>query len=304
MRYMEIFRNAPHPISVMTPDGKCVDTNLANERLFRRSRKEIIGTDVEELYAKEDAEKIRNALEEVKKTGSSSCEATCIRGDGATFLSILELSLVKNEEGNITDITISTTDITKLTKRETEAEKARDYATNLMRLAPIPITLVGMDDVRIDTNPALEELSGWSREELLKETAKNLYEFKEDEYERKIRECIEKGFYSNLEGDLIRKDGKRVPITANSSLMKDSNGKPTGRICTVTDITELRKRESDLKKAKLLSDLIIDSSTIPIVITGRDGRWIRVNAAFENLFGYKAEEVLGKRDYELPIWTA
>jgi PAS domain S-box-containing protein len=58
-----------------------------------------------------------------------------------------------------------------------------------------------------------------------------------------------------------------------------------------------------LKQAKLFRDLIIDSSTIPIIVTDRNWRWIKVNPAFEKLFGYKTEEVLGKSNYELPIWT-
>jgi PAS domain S-box-containing protein len=66
---------------------------------------------------------------------------------------------------------------------------------------------------------------------------------------------------------------------------------------------EFRKPEEELKQAKFFTNLIIDSSTLPIIITDRNWKWIKVNPAFEDLFGYKVEEVLGKSNYELPIWT-
>jgi PAS domain S-box-containing protein len=69
-------------------------------------------------------------------------------------------------------------------------------------------------------------------------------------------------------------------------------------------IDAISEHEAELESAKLFNDLIIDNSTVPIVITDKNWKWIKVNPAFEELFGYKAEEVLGKSDYELPIWTA
>jgi PAS domain S-box-containing protein len=111
---------APLPISVVTPEGRRIDTNLATERYFKRTREQIIGTEVGELYSKEDSEKIRDALEECKRVGSSSCEVTAIRGDNTNFPVILNFSSVKDEEGNIINVLVSATDVTELRKQEEE----------------------------------------------------------------------------------------------------------------------------------------------------------------------------------------
>jgi PAS fold. len=84
MDEINLFKNLPTPTSLMDKDGRRIDTNLATERLFGRSRDEIIGAKVEELYAKGDKEEIKNAFEESKRTGFSACEVTA-RGDGTTF---------------------------------------------------------------------------------------------------------------------------------------------------------------------------------------------------------------------------
>ena len=62
----------PNLASILTPDGRRIDTNLAAEEYFRRSRDEIIGERIEALYVKEDAERIRDAFEESKRQGFSS----------------------------------------------------------------------------------------------------------------------------------------------------------------------------------------------------------------------------------------
>jgi PAS domain S-box-containing protein len=127
-----LVRSTPNPTSVMTSEGKRVDTNLATERLFRRSRKEIVGAKVEELYAKEDLEKIRNTLEESKKTGFGSCEATCIRGDKTEFPAVLNFAPVKDEKGKIINVLGTATDITELRKREEELTNASCDVTEIM----------------------------------------------------------------------------------------------------------------------------------------------------------------------------
>ncbi|HIH95954.1 MAG TPA: PAS domain-containing protein, partial [Thermoplasmata archaeon] len=64
-------------------------------------------------YAKEDLRKIKETMERGKE-GYSSCEATCIRGDGTKFPAILSFAPVKDKEGNLINIAFSATDVTKL----------------------------------------------------------------------------------------------------------------------------------------------------------------------------------------------
>jgi PAS domain S-box len=153
-----LIKNAPNPVSVMTPDGKRIDTNLATEKLFKRSREEIIGTKGEKLYVKEDLTKIRNALEESKKTGFSTCEATCIRGDKTTFPCVLNFSPVKDEEGSIIRVLITATDIT-------EVKEAQAFTQALVRKVPIPMSIMDASGKRTDVNEAFEKFYMHTKEE-------------------------------------------------------------------------------------------------------------------------------------------
>jgi PAS domain S-box-containing protein len=147
-----LVKSMPLPTSVMNSEGKRIDTNLTTEKLFKRPREEIIGLKTEELYAKEDLDKIKSALEECKKIDSSTCEVTALRGDGTTFPAILNFSLVKDERGNVVNVLISTTDITELRKRQ------REQANAILSLSKVlSKTAQGDLSARVNTK-------GWSEE--------------------------------------------------------------------------------------------------------------------------------------------
>ena len=298
-----LVRSAPVPTNLISLDGKRIDTNLAAERLLRRSRDEIIGTRLREFYPKEDVEKIKNALEECKKVGFSTCEVAVIRGDGTTFPAIINFLSVKDEKGNIINVLASATDITELRKREEELEKAKEFSESLFRELPFPATLSTLEGVRTNANLAFCKFFKRNKEEFIKTKMEEIY-VKEGipKLKEALEECKRTGF-SRCEARMIRGDGTIVVHEISFSTLKDKSGKIMNIIACGMDITELRKREAELKKAKLFSDLIIDSLTVPIVVTDKNWKWIKVNPAFENLFGYKAEEVIGKSRRELPIWT-
>jgi PAS domain S-box-containing protein len=109
----------PNPTSILDLDGRRIYTAKSSEDYFRMPRDKILGAKVEDFYVKENIKKIREALERGKR-GYSSCEATCMRGDGTKFPVILSFAPVKDKDGNLINIAFSATDVTELRKREEE----------------------------------------------------------------------------------------------------------------------------------------------------------------------------------------
>ena len=60
------------------------------------------------------------------------------------------------------------------------------------------------------------------------------------------------------------------------------------------DITQQRKRERDLRQTRQLLDSIIESAGVGICVTGADGRFVRVNPAYVDTYGYSREELIGE----------
>jgi len=87
-----------------------------------------------------------------------------------------------------------------------------------------------------------------------------------------------------------RPDGTRVPFLAYPTPLRDRSGALTGAVNTLIDITE-RKRSEQFEK-RFAS--VIESSDDAIVSKDLDGIIKTWNPGAERLFGYTAEEVIGK----------
>jgi PAS domain S-box-containing protein len=150
----------PNPTSILDLSGKRIDTAKATEDLFRLPRKDMLGTKVKDLYAKEDLRKIKETMERGKE-GYSSCEATCIRGDGTKFPAILSFAPVKDKRGNLINIAFSATDITRFRKREGELRKRQQEQANAVSSLSkvLSKTVQGDLSARVDTKGWSEELA-------------------------------------------------------------------------------------------------------------------------------------------------
>ena len=294
MDEINLFKNLPTPTSLMDKDGRRIDTNLATERLFGRSRDEIIGAKVEELYAKGDKEEIKNAFEESKRTGFSACEVTA-RGDGTTFPAILNFSSIKDEKGNVANVIVTATDASELKTKEEDLEKSQRYTTDLLTSMPEPLCVVNMDGIRVDSNPALENITGLSREELIgKPSNLVLVEGDRPKAKKLLKKTVEEGFVNNFELTMRSKEGKRIPVLADTAVRRDEDGKPIGVILNFSDITELKEKD------RFITD-VIKSIPDPLAVIGRDNRLINVNDGWKRVFGYEKEELLDREMAELPI---
>ncbi|VUT25557.1 MAG: sensory histidine kinase AtoS [Candidatus Methanolliviera sp. GoM_asphalt] len=243
-----LFKNFPTPASLMDENGNLIATNLAAKRPLGRSRDEITGAKLEELYTKEDVEKIKNAFEESKRTGRSACEATCLMGDGTTFPVILNFTSVRDEEGDIINVLETATDITELKERERELKAEKKYVSDLFNATPDPISIVDADDIRIYCNPAMEELTGLSMEELIGKPANIVFVEEERPDSKRILEGIMEGVHeSGLSRTILTKDGRRIPVSAHIHARRDVDGKVIGAIVNLRDITELKEREDELE---------------------------------------------------------
>ncbi|MDH3236037.1 MAG: PAS domain S-box protein, partial [Alphaproteobacteria bacterium] len=89
---------------------------------------------------------------------------------------------------------------------------------------------------------------------------------------------------------VIRRDGSQRFIHSTGELVRDDKGKPARLIGTVHDITERKQAEEALRLHAQIVDQIHDS----VVSTDCDGIVTTWNKGAERLFGYLADEAIGR----------
>lgn len=97
-----------------------------------------------------------------------------------------------------------------------------------------------------------------------------------------------------MEVAVERPDGIRMPFLAYTTLLRDDAGEVSGAVNMLVDITESKRAEAVERRLAA----IVESSDDAIISKDLDGTVITWNHGAERLFGYTAEEMLGK-----PIMT-
>jgi two-component system, cell cycle sensor histidine kinase and response regulator CckA len=85
----------------------------------------------------------------------------------------------------------------------------------------------------------------------------------------------------------------RLFISYSGSLIPDPTGGPQLAVLTLRDVTEQRRAEAERRASEMLFRGAFEDTTVAMVLTDLNHRFIRVNAAFAKMFGYTREEMLG-----------
>ena len=97
--------------------------------------------------------------------------------------------------------------------------------------------------------------------------------------------------------ELQRKDGKKILVEVREAPVIE-NGKVTGIVGSLVDITERKKAEKDIEESRILLKTIINATPDLVWLKDVNGVYLNCNKRFEDFFGKKEEEILGKTDYD------
>ena len=294
--FQDFFNASPVPLTLIDLEGKRVDCNPAMERLMGRKKEELINIPVEAAYAREERPLVRKKLveETIEKGYMHGFETHFVIADGSELPIVADTALLRNKEGKPQAIVYSATDISELQKREEELKKAQTYTAELLSTMPDPLCVVNIEGIRVDGNPALERITGLSREELIGKPSNRIM-VEEDRPKTKelLEETIEKGSVKGFELTILTKGGKKIPVLADTGLRRDEKGNPTGAILNFRDITELQKREEAVKESRDFASALFSNLPLPASLSTPEGARIDVNERCLTLYKRSKEEWIG-----------
>ncbi len=235
-------------VTITDLNGKIRNVNAEFERGSGWKREEVVGKTVIELGITSPEEGQRIDKEIKPKLMSEgfirNIEMTVIRKDGTRFPVLMSWTLMKDATGRPTDITIVATDMTEHKKVE---EKLKQYRF-MVESAHDAIFFKDLKSRYIIANNKTLEAFGLSREQVI---GKSDYEIMPDKAEaaKNIEDdklVFETGKPTEITKHMTGSDGKEHWFQAIKVPQFDDKGNIIGLIGIARDITESKRRETEL----------------------------------------------------------
>ena len=278
---------------IIHKDGIVVDVNQAILNMLGYSADELIGQNIiKKLAAPKYLQIIKR---NTKKEHVKQYDIEVIKKDGTLLPVEIAATNYTNTNGEVLQAVVFR-DIS----RRLEMEKALRESENKYRsLAEVSIDMILTYDLQgkiTYVNPVVEKISGYTPEEVI---GKAFISYISPEFVDFALVSFHKGKEAEtipiFELELIHKSGRRVPIELNPTSTYDTEGKITGSLTIIRDITVRKRAERKL----LLRDKALNVAANAIIITNADGEIEWINKAFTKLSGFSEKEVLGKFTIDL-----
>jgi two-component system, chemotaxis family, sensor kinase Cph1 len=230
-----------------------------------------LGFEPEELMAMSDDEVISrvhpddrpdllSVLSKINQTGKEWAEYRFRGNDDIYRWWSNQMGIIKDSEGKPLYRDGSVRDITKRKQAEIELKEtlnnleqlveyrtkelilANDYNRNLLETALDPLVTIGPDGKITDVNRATEEVTGYSREDLVGTDFAD-YFTNPKKAEEGYQEVFKQGEVRDYPLKIKHRYGSITPVLYNASVYKDESGDVVGVFAAARDITERQKAE-------------------------------------------------------------
>ncbi len=234
-----LIRCAPLPITVIDRNGTINVWNPAAEDVLGWSKEEMLGRRLSEVLGGNDG--LAAALERsLSEGGAIGVETREERKDGASVDLRLYSSPLTDSSGQVQGVVGILTDVTERNLILEAFRESKERFQSAFVYAPIGMGIASLEGRILRVNPAFCKMLGYSDTELVRMSWEELIH---PEDRHRWNEAA-----TPAELRLVHRDGDLVYVQWNTSLVRDSEGKPQYQICQAVDITERKQAEEKIRR--------------------------------------------------------
>ena len=259
-RFKALSQSASDPIICIDKQGSILFWNSAAETTFGYSAEEIMGTSITLLMPERYHDYYTGGMERVMSSGifdigKIAFEFVGRNKGGAEFPA--ELSFATWESRGDIFFSCIVRDISERKQAEEALQKEKEYTRTIIETADALIIALDTEDKVILFNRLAEELTGYSRDEVLGKDLLAVIPIRmdKDAFAKMTQEIMDGGSVSPYHLFITNKAGEEKTIFTRGRQLKDKDGKVIGVLEIGVDVTEQRRMETKLLQAEKLRGL-------------------------------------------------
>jgi len=252
-----LFDLSPEGIAIIDKNGHFLDANTRMCEWFEYKYNEIIEKNIFEFLfvIKGNEISIKNLFkQDIKDDEVISQEIGYVKKNRERIFGMLNISPIIISQNKISGYIIMISDITNIKRAEEEINKLSQFHENIIDNANVWLSVIDPQSRIIIWNKAAENITGYSRDEVIGHN--KIWEWLQPEdnqvnvkrYSKLNLKSGENILTENFEKIIIRKDGVKKTVSWNSRMLYDNMNNPIGNIALGQDITERKKYEDKINK--------------------------------------------------------
>lgn len=271
--------------------------NPAAERMFGWTADEIIGSTLPTLpgsvrgNGRARAQQLREAVGR-----SLVMEQQRVHKDGTVLDVSLAMALVPGPADAGEQILVFAEDISRRKAWEQHLTDVNARLATTIDGSPVAIYSLEAETGIVGLwNPAAERMYGWTAEEVVGQRLPTWQPEEQHQDQERVQRVRDAGGYlTGLERVRLRKDGTRLNVSLSVALVPASAGQAEQLLCFCEDITARKRIDETLRRTNRKLGGIINASPTAIYSIRRDGIVETWNPGAERIFGWQAQEVVGR----------
>jgi two-component system cell cycle sensor histidine kinase/response regulator CckA len=298
--FQDLVERSSEIIAVLDREGRIAYTNPALEGVLGYAAETASGRSIWDFVDPADADRVREALQALAREPGSrkAIDLRARHRDGSWRELEAQAAILPAEGGPL--VVVNAHDVTERRRVEQDLRRTRDLLDAIVRATPLGVMLLDFDArVRL-WNPGMERVFGWTADEVLGEPYPALRGDQRQEHRGLMDQLLGGATLSGLELDRQRKDGSPIRIRSWSTVVRDAAGEVVGFVGLLEDVTEARRAEEQSRRTADTLAALLAASPLPVMALDAEGRVLFWNPAAERMFGWTAEEIVGRLDPLVP----
>ena len=294
----QIMDTASVAIGLVDKTGRITHANRSMAEMFGRTLEELAGCEYVELVHPSERETGRKNMLALlaSEIPSVDLERRYWRKNGTEFWGHLACRRFHDVHGNELGLIGVITDITARKQSEAALKQSEAKYRLLYNETPVLLHSIDRNGILVEVNDYWLKTLGYERGEVI---GKKVADFFTEASRKYSQEVVQPAFFrdgiaKDVSYQFVRKNGEVVDVLLSATAERDASGAVVRSLAVIEDVTERKRAEAALRESEERFKAITMTASDAILLMDDRGKLVHWNPAAGRMFGYSAEEALGK----------